>query len=674
MYDYRKDIINIIKGTNPSIEGIDAVQSIVNLLRHQADYQNPMSSGLPSEPERSEETIEPRETASPSDTAIELNEASEAVEDIQETEMAENEESTQDEQNEELVSDMDETSENPDEKRDALTLAQYDAIHIFKSIMETTANELRRVVKDSDYQPSFGTLKKNLEDCHYNLGDEDTPLINAYYLIASQQLKQTRQTYKDMLVGKENISRLIERLIAAGADLAKETDDASKLTAFQEAVAKARMNGLIKEETAQRFDALLKERPSAADKQTVEPAEEPKADDKAKADVEPVEKPEMTDTIQPEDEPTEESEMTDMVQAKDESAEESAENEADTEQVLPTRSEPETEPSFAELLDQSSVFDLDPGEYVVQRRLTGAQLLDAYGQQAFFISEKMIRMLNLQDGDIATADGEPYQSLSKAYIKRVTGHLDLDYDPIEVFRQAVVENKDGELVVTHNIYGKRLKVNGSKVTYHVKDDRIQFMVQEGDIVDLAWYANDDNAQDSMTIRWVYPLEDDNQPVEKAPKQKSAEKKPAKKEKMHLALGLSKQIFGSMQQGAQDAKKLKVDLKGQKVGIAIGNGQNGEILKATVKACNGDPRLINAFTGKSKKIEKAVKSLDMVIMIKSYANHPSSWSLAKACKKYGVKFAVSNKMSTQSFCRALYRAESNLPSDEQSGQEIEYPMG
>ncbi len=654
MYDYRKDIIDIIKGTNPSIEGIEAVQSIVNLLRHQSGYQNPMNSGLPSKPERNEETIE---TASPSDTAIELNEASEAVEDIQETEMAENEESGQTEQDEAPVSDEDNT-ENQVEKRDALTLAQYDAIHIFKSIMETTANELRRVVKDSEYQPSFGTLKKNLEDCHYNLGDEDNATTNAYYLIASQQLKQVRQTYQDLLNSQTNASQLIERLIATGIDLAKKADDASKLTAFQEAVAEARMNGLIKEETVQRFDALLKEQPSTSDKQAVEPAEESKAADMAKADAELAEEPEMTGTVQTEDEPTKES----------------AENEADTEQVSPTRSEPETEPSFAELLDQSSVFDLDPGEYVVQRRLTGAQLLDAYGQQAFFISEKMIRTLNLQDGDIVTADGEPYQSLSKAYIKRVTGHLDLDYDPIEVFRQAVVENKDGELVVTHNIYGKRLKVNGSKVTYHVKDDRIQFMVQEGDIVDLAWYANDDNAQDSMTIRWVYPLEDDNQPVEKAPKQKSAEKKPAKKEKMHLALGLSKQIFGSMQQGAQDAKKLKVDLKGQKVGIAIGNGQNGEILKATVKACNGDPRLINAFTGKSKKIEKAVKNLDMVIMIKSYANHPSSWSLAKACKKYGVKFAVSNKMSTQSFCRALYRAENNLPSDEQSGQEIEYPMG
>lgn len=627
MYDYRNDIIDIIKGTNPSIEGIEAVQSIVNLLRHQSGYQNPMNSGLPSESERNEETIE---KASPSDTAIEQNEASEAVEDIQETEMAENEESTQNEQDEAPVSDMNETSENPDEKRDSLTLAQYDAIHIFKSIMETTANELRRVGKDSDYQPSFGTLKKNLEDCHYNLGDEDTPLTNAYYLIASQQLKQTRQTYKDMLVGKENISRLIERLIAAGADLAKETDDVSKLTAFQEAVAEAQTNGLIKEETVQRFNTLLKEQPSTTDKQTVEPAEEPKADD----------------TVQTEDKP----------------AEKSSKDEADT------------EPSFTELLAQSSVFDLNQGEYVVQRRLTGAQLLDAYGQQAFFINEKMIQMLKLQDGDIVVADGEPYQSLTKPYIKRVVDHLDLEYNPIEVFCQAVVEKKDGELVVTHNIYGKRLKVNGSKVTYHVKDDRIQFMVQEGDIVDLAWYANDDNAQDNMTIRWVYPLEDDNQPAEKAPKQKTAEKKPAKKEKMHLALGLSKQIFGSMQQGAQDAKKLKVDLKGQKIGIAIGNGQNGEILKATVKACNGDPRLINAFAGKSKKIEKAVKNLDMVIMIKSYANHPSSWSLAKACKKYGVKFAVSNKMSTQSFCRALYRAENNLPSDEQSGQEIEYPMG
>ncbi|MFR0580580.1 DUF2325 domain-containing protein [Limosilactobacillus mucosae] len=658
MYDYRKDIINIIKGTNPSIEGIEAVQSIVNLLRHQSGYQNPMSSGLPSESERIEETIEPRETASPSDTVIEQNESSEAVEEKQETEMAENEESTQDEQNEASVSDMDETAENPVEKRDALTLAQYDAIHIFKSIMETTANELRRVVKDSDYQPSFGTLKKNLEDCHYNLGDEDTPLTNAYYLIASQQLKQTRQTYKDMLVGKENISRLIERLIAAGADLAKETDDASKLTAFQEAASEARTNGLIKEEAVQRFNTLLKEQPSTTDKRTAEPAKESEAAEQGKADEEPIETPKVAETVK----------------ANEETVQVSSKNEADVESASSTHPQSETEPSFAELLDQSSVFDLNQGEYVVQRRLTGAQLLDAYGQQAFFINEKMIQMLKLQDGDIVVADGEPYQLLTKPYIKRVVDHLDLEYNPIEVFRQAVVEKKDGELVVTHNIYGKRLKVNGSKVTYHVKDDRIQFMVQEGDIVDLAWYANDDNAQDNMTIRWVYPLEDESQPAEKAEKPKSAEKKPAKKEKKHLALGLSKQIFGSMQQGAQDAKKLKVDLKGQKVGIAIGNGQNGEILKATVKACNGDPRLINAFAGKSKKIEKAVKNLDMVIMIKSYANHPSSWSLAKACKKYGVKFAVSNKMSTQSFCRALYRAENNLPSDEQSGQEIEYPMG
>lgn len=455
-----------------------------------------------------------------------------------------------------------------------------------------------------------------------------------------------------MLVGKENISRLIERLIAAGADLAKETDDASKLTAFQEAAAEAQTNGLIREGTVQRFGALLQERTNATDKQTVEPAEEPKADD----------------TVQTEDKPAENPKDTDTDQAKDEPAEKSSKNKADVEPASPTHPQSETEPSFAELLDQSSVFDLNQGEYVVQRRLTGAQLLDAYGQQAFFINEKMVQMLKLQDGDIVVADGEPYQSLTKPYIKRVVDHLDLEYNPIEVFCQAVVEKKDGELVVTHNVYGKRLKVNGSKVTYHVKDDRIQFMVQEGDIVDLAWYANDDNAQDNMTIRWVYPLEDESQLAEKA------EKKPAKKEKKHLALGLSKQIFGSMQQGAQDAKKLKVDLKGQKVGIAIGNGQNGEILKATVKACNGDPRLINAFAGKSKKIEKAVKNLDMVIMIKSYANHPSSWSLAKACKKYGVKFAVSNKMSTQSFCRALYRAENNLPSDEQSGQEIEYPMG
>lgn len=484
MYDYRKDIIDIIKGTNPSVEGIEAVQSIVNLLRHQSGYQNPMSSGLPSESENGTETMGARETGSPSDTAIQQNEINEAVEDNQETEMAENEENaeTQDEQEETPVSDAAALAENPAEKRDGLTLAQYDAIHIFKSIMETTANELRRVVKDSDYQPSFGTLKKNLEECHYNLGaEEDNAMTNTYYLIASQQLKQTRQTYKDML------------------------------TAFQEAVAEAQTDGLIKEETVQRFDALLRERTNATDKRTAELAKEPETADQGKTDEKPIEKPKVAETVK----------------ANEEAVQVSAKNEADTEPVLPARSQSETEPSFAELLEQSSVFDLNQGEYVVQRRLAGAQLLDAYGQQAFFISEKTIRMLNLQDGDIVLADGDPYHSLSKAYIKRVTDHLDLDYDPIEAFQQAIVESKDGELVVTHNIYGKRLKVNGSKVTYHVKDDRIRFMVQEGDIVDLAWYANDDDAQDSMTIRWVYPLEDDSQPAEKAPKPKSAEKKPAK---------------------------------------------------------------------------------------------------------------------------------------------------
>ena len=101
MYDYRKDIIDIIKGTNPSIEGIEAVQSIVNPSRHQSGYQNPMSAGLPSEPERNEETIEPLETSSPSDTAIEQNEAkARPLQTIKQLKWLKMRESTQTEQDE----------------------------------------------------------------------------------------------------------------------------------------------------------------------------------------------------------------------------------------------------------------------------------------------------------------------------------------------------------------------------------------------------------------------------------------------------------------------------------------------------------------------------------------------------------------------------------------------
>ncbi|KGL66613.1 hypothetical protein LX03_07045 [Limosilactobacillus mucosae] len=92
------------------------------------------------------------------------------------------------------------------------------------------------------------------------------------------------------------------------------------------------------------------------------------------------------------------------------------------------------------------------------------------------------------------------------------------------------------------------------------------------------------------------------------------------------------------------QKLKLDLHGQKVGVAIGNGQNGEMLKEVVKSYHGNPKLIDAFSGKRKTLRKQTKNLDILILVTAYASHPSSWVLNEACKDYGIKFAVSPKLA------------------------------
>lgn len=121
------------------------------------------------------------------------------------------------------------------------------------------------------------------------------------------------------------------------------------------------------------------------------------------------------------------------------------------------------------------------------------------------------------------------------------------------------------------------------------------------------------------------------------------------------------------------QKLKLDLHGQKVGVAIGNGQNGEMLKEVVKSYHGNPKLIDAFSGKRKTLRKQTKNLDMLILVTAYASHPSSWALNEACKDYGIKFAVSPKLAVQSFSKALYRAEHHLTAFEQENQEVAYPV-
>ena len=295
--------------------------------------------------------------------------------------------------------------------------------------------------------------------------------------------------------------------------------------------------------------------------------------------------------------------------------------------------------------------------YTVIRALSGCNLINDDGQIVYRIKESQIHSLNLKSGDIVEALEDRENPHFEAEILRVVGYRKLrtrDYDPIEEFRYAVVQGRTGQLAITRNIKGQKLRIRGKAITIPVDSSYYQgenIHLEDGSIVDLAWYTGDvrikKNPADAVQIRWIYQVD--------PPKQSDLSYK--KKDK-------------SKDKAAEELTKLDMNLHYQRVGIAIGDNQNEGVLEGIVNGYNGIPVPIDAFEGKKKVMERQIKDLDIVILMTAYAAHDATWNIQEFASKYGVKFAVSSSKGYRSFERALYRAENKLPAYEGT-QTIDY---
>lgn len=294
--------------------------------------------------------------------------------------------------------------------------------------------------------------------------------------------------------------------------------------------------------------------------------------------------------------------------------------------------------------------------YTVIRLVSGADLINNNSDTVYTVNESQVHPLNLKSGDIVEAIGTGDSAKREAEIIRVVGYQKLrkrDYDQIEDFKYAVVQGRQGHLAITRNIHGQKLRIRGKAVVIPVDSSYYQgdnIHLEDGSIVDLAWYAGDvrlkKNPADAVQIRWIYQME--------PPKQIQNTKK--KKDKTDTS--------------NEEVVKLDMDLHYQRVGIAIGDNQNEQVLDSIVTRYNGIPIPIDAFEGKKKVIENQIKDLDIVILVTAFAAHDSTWNIREFASKYGAKFAVSSSKGYQSFERALYRAENGLPAYE-GNQRIDY---
>ncbi len=296
--------------------------------------------------------------------------------------------------------------------------------------------------------------------------------------------------------------------------------------------------------------------------------------------------------------------------------------------------------------------------YTVIRLLSGADLINDNGDTVYTVNESQVHPLNLKSGDIVEAVETGDSAKREAEILRVVGYRKLrkrDYDQIEDFKYAVVQGRQGHLSITRNIHGQKLRIRGKAVVIPVDSSYYQgdnIHLEDGSIVDLAWYTGDvrlkKDPADAVQIRWIYQLE--------PPKRIQNTKK--KKDKSNSS--------------NEEVTKLDMDLHYQRVGIAIGDNQNENVLDSIVTRYNGIPIPIDAFEGKKKVIENQIKDLDIVILVTAFAAHDSTWNIREFASKYDVKFAVSSSKGYQSFERALYRAENGLPAYE-GNQSIDYKV-
>lgn len=491
MYNYKHDLITIINATTLDKQGIDAVQAAVNLLKHQAGYEKYFQQGpvakdnnkndfMPTNRQIANSVEQPVSQARAEDGQL-INPRTVTTADLQwsadsqkptdedkgvasdhlngEKDLVNNQPATQPALSANNEKDSQALSANLIEQTDqALNLSQYNAIRKFKSVNETIGNELKMLLKNADYEAKLTDLKQNLEAYHHDLKPSDGARVDIFYSLVMQRLKCAQQLADSFQDYQTKMTQLVEQLLINNLEKLNDASDIDQLTELSTLIENAKQNSWLKTAKITEFEHQLTEQAAKLNSQN-------------------------------------------------------SQSQSTNGQLQTAADE-----DFQKLLDEtmpqldSPLYDLRKDEYIVKRRLNGAKLLDRNGQQAFFIGEKLLKKRCLQPGDVVKVSGKPYLTEEKFYLGKVVDHQEMpDDNPIEVFSQAVIEKHANQLVVARDIYGNELKPKEQPVVYKISSlDQEKLKLNVGDIVDLAWYANNDaladDPQSCIAIRWLYPID------------------------------------------------------------------------------------------------------------------------------------------------------------------------
>lgn len=307
----------------------------------------------------------------------------------------------------------------------------------------------------------------------------------------------------------------------------------------------------------------------------------------------------------------------------------------------------------------------DDNQYLVRRLLSGARLIDRYGNASARISEWLARRFDLKNCDRVTADIKPSDA-EHAHALVIINSVDRCHQSedqnIDYFNLGLIEQVGSRLVVSKSAGGSRTlaQANPAFSPYRISQYVAQkYSLHAGDIVDLAWYR-----EAPQTIRIVWKHDAGDQQASAGHVKKHSEYRSASR-------------AGANHQSDTDISQLDFDLHGQTVAVIVGDSAREAAIAKLITERHGHPQIVDGFKAshRSDYYAQAISDADIVITVQNYTNHEvtSAVMTAIAQSDNSQKTAIAHTNSPLMIERAIYRADAGLPAYESAGTKVNYPV-
>jgi antitoxin component of MazEF toxin-antitoxin module len=303
-----------------------------------------------------------------------------------------------------------------------------------------------------------------------------------------------------------------------------------------------------------------------------------------------------------------------------------------TETAPTIESEPIPEP-IEELLIQTPstgpVESRDPTGRMFVGQLHRVLIGGEVGSFKIYIPEAQIRGLNLEEGDWVRATVTETK-LNQNNVERRMHRFELagrSDEPVESNRRclqfAVVKSEP----TLHSLYIDG-NYQGSLNVKIILDERNvnQFKIQEGDLVDYAYWADD---LMSGKVSWLYPTELTESEIAKAVK--APVKKKARK---------------TDEDKVEDKSEPTNEFEGVKV-VAFAYENMKAQYRTAVEPLGGEFVFLTGDEPDSQ-IKREVQSANMVIVFNNFVSHKCMWYVKSLCKKEDIPVIYQKKTGMKSF--------------------------